>query len=171
MNPNVPEVTPPREAEFGGESLAEVSVCGGGLTLWGTCDTVGEPSRQVKLRLDPAKPVVIGRQQGGRIPYMDEKYRSTEIGPSGKSVLTSCGQGIDTSVSRGHFMLRGSPLGILFVNGVPRPDGGIRAPLNGTLLVWPGPCRWLEGGEEYVIEHGQGSGGSNSSRNRLWKVE
>jgi hypothetical protein len=42
----------------------------------------------------------------------------------------------------------------LLVNGVPRRGGGTRPPLNGTLLLGP-IHRWLEPGEEYVIEAGE----------------
>jgi len=59
----------------------------------------------------------------------------------------------DNCVSRGHFLLRGSVTGILFVNGVPRAGGGIRPPLNGTELLEP-ECRSLGAGEEYLIEKG-----------------
>lgn len=155
MNASVPEVVFPHEPEFGNDSIAKISVSGGGLTLWGTVETAGEPWRQVQLRLDPQTHVIVGRQEGGRIPYMDPNYRSTQIGPSGQSVLTSCGHGIDRCVSRGHFMLRGSPLGILFVNGVPRLGGGIRSPMNGTRLLEP-VVRLFAEAEEYVVERGQG---------------
>jgi hypothetical protein len=58
-------------------------------------------------------------------------------------------------VSRGHFMLRGSARGILFVNGVPRRGGGIRPPVNGTHLVQPVQRSFAEG-DEYLVERGQG---------------
>jgi hypothetical protein len=85
---------------------------------------------------------------------MDPNYESTQIGPDGKSVLASFGHGSDRCVSRGHFMLRGSPLGVLFVNGVPRSGGGIRPPVNGTKLVAPS-ARWFAEGEEFVVERGE----------------
>ena len=62
--------------------------------------------------------------------------------------------GRDVSVSRGHFMLRSSPHGVLFVNGVPRRGGGIRPPVNGTQLVAP-TARWFAQCEEFVVERGQ----------------
>jgi hypothetical protein len=85
---------------------------------------------------------------------MDPHYRSTRIGPDGQSVLTHGSQGTDICVSRGHFMLRSSSGGILFVNGVPRRGGGIRAPVNGTQLVEP-EARSLAQGEQYLVERGQ----------------
>ena len=74
--------------------------------------------------------------------------------PVGDRVVGSAWADRDRSVSRGHFMLRVSPLGILFVNGVPKRGGGIRPPLNGTYLCEP-ELRRLEQGEEYLIEHGK----------------
>jgi hypothetical protein len=50
-------------------------------------------------------------------------------------------------------MLRVSVAGILFVNGVPRPGGGIRPPLNGTRMLEP-DYRPMGQGEEYLIEKG-----------------
>jgi hypothetical protein len=151
----VPEVIPPHVPEFSHESLAEISVTGGGLTLWSTAETAPELGPKTTLRMEPRAPVIIGRQEGGRVPYMDPHYRSTQIGPDGQSVLTSCGEGLDLCVSRGHFMLRCSCGGILFVNGVPRRGGGIRPPLNGTRLVEP-VDRSLTEGEELLVARGQG---------------
>jgi hypothetical protein len=70
---------------------------------------------------------------------------------TGQTVLCSGGEASDIYVSRGHFMLRAASGGIVLVNGVPRPDGGIRPPLNGTWLVHPNR-RLLDPGEEYLIE-------------------
>jgi hypothetical protein len=130
----VPEVIPLDVPEFSHESFAEISVTGGGLTLWSTAETAPELGPTTTLRMDPRAPVIIGRQEGGRIPYMDPHYRSTQIGPDGQSVLTPCGEGMDLSVSRGHFMLRCSSGGIRFVNSVPRRGDSIRPPLNGARL-------------------------------------
>jgi len=143
----------PHIPEFGNDSIVEISVDGCGLTMWSAWDTADEPRPTVRLSLDPDSPVIIGRQEGGKIPYMDPRYRPTQIGPSGESVLTSCGHGIDKCVSRGHFMLRGSPLGILFVNGVPRNGGGIRPPVNGTAPLEP-EARWFAQCDEYLVERG-----------------
>lgn len=148
------EVIPPHVPEFGNESFVEISVTGGGLTLIGPVETDPATWPVVQFRLSPDAYVIIGRQEGGRIPYMDPRFRSTQIGPSGQSILTSYGHGIDLCVSRGHFMLRGAAQGIQFVNGVPAPGGSIRAPLNGTLLVEP-VRRWFAQGEEYLVERGQ----------------
>ena len=149
----LPEYVPPKVPEFGHDSIAEISVTGGSLTLWGL-QTLQETGPKVALRLDPDAPIIVGGQEGGQIPYMDPTYQSTQIGPDGQSVLTSFGHGRDISVSRGHFMLRSSPHGVLFVNGVPRRGGGIRPPVNGTQLVAP-TARWFAQGEEFVVERGQ----------------
>ena len=149
----LPEVVPPKVPEFGHESIAEISVIGGSLTLWGL-QTLQETGPKVALRLDLDASIIVGRQEGGRIPYMDPAYQSTQIGPDGQSVLTHNGHGRDICVSRGHFMLRSSPYGILFVNGVPRGGGGTRPPVNGTYLVAP-TARWLAPSEEFVVERGQ----------------
>jgi hypothetical protein len=122
--------------------------------MWATLDMRPGLGLKTTLRMDPRAPIIIGRQEGGQIPYMDPHYRSTRIGPDGQSVLTHGSQGTDICVSRGHFMLRSSSGGILFVNGVPRRGGGIRAPVNGTQLVEP-EARSLAQGEQYLVERGQ----------------
>jgi hypothetical protein len=68
-------------------------------------------------------------------------------------VVTTMNRESDMCVSRGHFMLRGSVAGILFVNGVPRQGGGIRPPLNGTRMLEP-DSRPMGQGEEYLIGKG-----------------
>ena len=96
---------------------------------------------------------MIGRQQGGEVPYLDPHYLPTHIVPeSGRSVLVHDVK--DTWVSRGHFMLRATSEGIVLLNGVPRRGGGVRPPLNGTWLLQP-ERRRLEDGEEYMIRKGQ----------------
>lgn len=42
---------------------------------------------------------------------------------------------------------------MVLVNGVPRRGGGIRPPLNGTVMLSP-DYRWMRAGEEFVIEPG-----------------
>jgi hypothetical protein len=129
---------------------------GGGLTLWSDTMTApdGKTDLETQLLLHPDRPVVIGRQQGGEVPYLDPCYVSTPILPdSGRSVLTRAGDGKDIRVSRGHFLLRGSPDGIVLLNGVPRRGGGIRPPLNGTWLLQP-EYRRMKDGEEYLIQRG-----------------
>ena len=56
-------------------------------------------------------------------------------------------------MSRGHFMIKASPAGVVLVNGVPRREGGVRPPLNGTWLVAP-EQRKMEEGEEVLILRG-----------------
>lgn len=98
--------------------------------------------------------MIVGRQEGRKLDYLDPAYRPTQVVPdTGQSVLLSEGKGDDIYVSRGHFMLRGAAGGVVFTNGVPRAGGGIRPPVNGTWLLAPA-SRKLEPGEEVVIERG-----------------
>jgi len=144
-------------ADDAGLSHASLSFDGGGgLTLWSDPATAPEKETapETQLLLHPDRPVVIGRQQGGEVPYLDPSYVSTPILPdSGRSVLTRAGDGKDICVSRGHFLLRASAEGIVLLNGVPRRGGGVRPPINGTWLLAP-ECRWMEQGEEYLIRKG-----------------
>jgi hypothetical protein len=106
------------------------------------------------MQLAPDRPVIVGRQEGRRIEYLDPSYRPTQLVPdTGQSVLLCGGGGDDVYVSRGHFMLRGVAGGVVLTNGVPRAGGGIRPPVNGTWLVGP-VGRKLEPGEEVLIERG-----------------
>jgi hypothetical protein len=125
------------------------------LDLWSTTPTTeGETKSELVLQLQADEVVVIGRQEGGQIEYLDPSYRPTQMLPnSNERVVTSFGRGSDLCVSRGHFMLRGAVQGILFVNGVPRRGGGIRPPLNGTKMLTPDHRRMGQG-EEYLIEKG-----------------
>jgi hypothetical protein len=50
-------------------------------------------------------------------------------------------------------MLKSAFHGIVFINGVPRPGGGIRPPKNGTIMLEP-LYRWMGQGEEYLVERG-----------------
>lgn len=140
-------------------SSLSLSIVGGPeVHVWSAPGTVTEGSTQgeLRLQLQPNQPIVIGRQQGGHIEYLDPQYQPTPMMPdSFRSILTSSDKNDkhDMAVSRGHFMLKGSPLGILLVNGVPRRGGGLRPPMNGTLLLEP-VHRWLEKEEEYLIERG-----------------
>ena len=151
-------MTTPKAAaseHWGDTSSASLCALGGSsLTLWSSGDTAdGKAEGEVTTQLHPDRPAVIGRQEGGETPYLDPRYRPTQIvSPSSGSVLA--GGEPDRWVSRGHFMLRASPCGVLLVNGVPRRGGGIRPPLNGTWLVAP-VRRLLGGGEEYLIGWGE----------------
>jgi hypothetical protein len=108
----------------------------------------------LQLQIHPDRPVIVGRQQGGETPYLDPFYQPTPILPeSGRTILRRSGGGEDRYVSRAHFMLRSHARGVVLVNGVPRRDGGTRAPLNGTWLLTP-VRRLLGEGEEYLIEKG-----------------
>jgi hypothetical protein len=147
----------PRGAAAVPISFGSLAVVSGdtAITLWGGHDTaVSESSAQVQLRLEPHRPVVIGRLEGQTPPYLDPSYRSTRVVPgTGQSVVRSGSQGKDVAVSRAHFMLRGDARGIVLTNGVPRVGGGIRPPMNGTWL-WGERWRLMDPAEEYLIEYG-----------------
>ena len=138
-----------------GPSPGGISILSGSpLTTWSSVPLTARSQTEYALRLTPGSPVVVGRGNGWSPEYLDPAYRPTRIVPgTGQAVLHSGGYGTDNRVSRAHFMLRGVPGGILFVNGVPRRGGGIRPPRNGTRLVAP-EGRGLSPGEEYLIESG-----------------
>ncbi len=107
------------------------------------------------LHLVRNQTVIIGRQEGGGTEYLDPNFQPTQVMPgTQKRIVVNPNQGSDKLVSRGHFMLKGSPLGILFINGVPARDGGIRTPVNGTQLVAP-EQRFMACGEEFLVQRGQ----------------
>jgi hypothetical protein len=149
------EWTSPKPEE-GPSSWANVAVVSGsGLTLWGLSQSGCETAPEQALRLDPDLPVIVGRQEGGSLEYLDTRYCPTQIVPTtGQRIVRSMSSEQDKYVSRGHFMLRGHPDGVMLVNGVPRRGGGIRPPLNGTWLILP-ERRQLQAGEERVIGHGE----------------
>ena len=151
-----PEIIPfPHEDWSGSSSLSISIVEGQTINLWSIeTPTVGKTEGELTLQLQPDQAVVIGRKEGGEIDYLDPRYSPTQVLPnSTRRVVTSLNWGIDRCVSRGHFMLRGSVQGILFVNGVPRRGGGIRPPMNGTKMLAPAN-RAMGQGEEYMIEKG-----------------
>lgn len=137
-------------------SSARVSVLSGdGITLWGCAAPEQDTSAHAELHLAPEDTVIIGRAEGNGVPYLDPAYRATTIVPhTGRSILKSEGRGQDCTVSRAHFMLRGTGSGIVLINGVPRRGGGIRPPRNWTQLLVPNDRR-LGSGEEYVIRRGE----------------
>jgi len=124
-------------------------------TMWATNDTARTTDVEYQVKVSPDRPVVIGRSEGHDVPYLDPAYRPTRVLPgTGQSVMRQEGRESDTWVSRGHFMLRAHPGGIVFVNGVPHREGGIRPPMNGTWMLAPAH-RKLDPEETYLIEHGQ----------------
>jgi len=156
--PEGPEVAP--EASPGLDTAPSVSSCtiisdgGPRITLWSLPGTRLSPENdsEVQLQLSPDAPVIIGRQDGGEIEYLDPRYQPSPIMPgSGHTILQQDGTHGDNCVSRGHFMLRGHCGGILFTNGVPRRGGGIRPPRNWTQLLAP-QNRMLAPAEEIVIQ-------------------
>ncbi|MCI0642835.1 MAG: hypothetical protein L0Y70_27450 [Gemmataceae bacterium] len=121
------------------------------LCVWSTATTWTEANGDTAVAIPENQHIVIGRQHGGEIEYLDPAFAPTPIySRDGESILRSDNQW-NLYVSRGHFMLRGHACGLVLVNGVPRRGGGIRPPLNGTFLVRP-DYRFMWPGEEYVIE-------------------
>ena len=128
-------------------------ISGTGLTLWSSGGEV-ETRREGEMLVPHGRPAIVGRSEGRPIEYLDPAYVPTTLVPgTNQTVLTNGGQGDDRMVSRGHFMLQAIAGGVLFVNGVPRAGGGVRAPLNGTVLLSPAH-RSLAPGEQYFIEAG-----------------
>ena len=152
-----PEIAPlPREDEAGDSILSVSHISGPAVDLWSAnTATEGDTASQFTLALGPERSVVIGRQEGGRIEYLDRRYRPTQILPNtDRRVVKSVGQDSrDLCVSRGHFMLKGSTRGIVFLNGVPRVGGGVRPPMNGTEMLAP-DRRTMMQGEELLIDRG-----------------
>lgn len=140
-----------------GWSLCTIESIGDPVTLWSRPDSrCPSESRTVQLQLAPESHVIIGRANGGEVPYLDPRFVPSPIMPgTGKTILRHGGAQRDTYVSRAHFMLRGTVGGILLVNGVPRRGGGIRPPRNFTDLLEPQRQR-LRAGEQLPIERGFG---------------
>jgi hypothetical protein len=154
--PPIPEIVPlPHEEWTGSTSLGVSIVEGPTVNLWSIETAMeGKTEGELKLQLQPDQSVVIGRQEGGEIEYLDPRYQPTRMVPnSTRPVVTSLRNGTDICVSRGHFMLKGSLHGILLLNGVPRRGGGIRPPKNGTVMLEP-DYRAMDEGEEFMIERG-----------------
>src|SRR5205807_2293126 len=125
---------------------------GATITLWSGATTAAETAAQTTLQIERNHHVVIGRQEGGEIEYLDPRCRPTRMVPvTGQPVLKQ--HESDLWVSRGHFMLRAASRGLLLVNGVPRRGGGLRPPLNGTRMLSP-HHRDMEPREEFLIESG-----------------
>lgn len=154
MNTAIDFPEAPPDADNSSISIGRLSVLSGpGVTFWGW-EGCEDTQQKTELKLSPDRPAIIGRLEGGEVPYLDPAYRSTTVMPgTGQTVLQSNGQGRDVYVSRGHFMLRAAAGGITLVNGVPRRGGGIRPPMNWTRLIAP-VSRALAPGEEYLIEQG-----------------
>jgi hypothetical protein len=153
-----PEVVPGRTPapDTGEPSSCTISSDGGpGVTIWSVPGARTSPQTgEVRLQLSPDAPVIVGRQNGGEIEYLDPRYVPTPIMPGARrTILQRDGQHRDLYVSRGHFMLRGGCGRMLLVNGVPRRGGGIRPPKNWTQLLAP-QHRLLLPEEELVIERG-----------------
>jgi hypothetical protein len=156
LAPPFPEIVPLPHEDWAETSSLSISIIEGPtLNLWSiSTATEGKAKDELTLQLQPDQSVVIGRQEGGETEYLDPRYQPTQLLPnSSRRVITSLFRGTDRCVSRGHFMLKGSIHGILLVNGVPRRGGGIRPPMNGTVMLEP-DHRSMKQGEEYMIERG-----------------
>jgi hypothetical protein len=150
--PHLPEI-PLYDPDPSLSSVSISSTHGCGLTMWTTAAcTVGETDCELRTQIEPHRPLVIGRQQGGETPYLDPQYRPTPMVPDTDGCILRASKE-DIFVSRGHFMLKGSQRGVLLVNGVPRRGGGIRPPLNGTFMLAP-THRPMHQGEEFLIDKG-----------------
>jgi hypothetical protein len=152
----MPHAPDPPDVESATDSAAVLRVTpGSSLTLWSVSDTARATDVEFRVKIAPDRPVIVGRAEGHKVPYLDPAYRATRVVPgTGQTVMRNDGRSDDINVSRGHFMLRAHPGGIVFVNGVPHREGGIRPPVNGTWLLAPAR-RKLEPEEAYLIEHGQ----------------
>lgn len=153
--PSGDSITSPIVPDAGPISHCRLAVaCGSSVTLWHGLDLAADTSPEYKLRLSPDRPAIIGRSEGHAIAYLDPSYRATRLVPgTGQNIMRMNGDGSDMYVSRGHFMLRAAGRGVLLVNGVPSPGGGLRSPRNGTRLLVP-EQRPMSAGEEYLIESG-----------------
>src|SRR5579862_820872 len=103
-------ITPMPIEEYTGNSSLSLTFCGGtSLTMYSAGDAPQDKG-QCDLQLAPGKAIVIGRQEGGKLEYLDPAYQSTQIMPdSAQRVVGTCGdKNKDNWVSRGHFTLRGS---------------------------------------------------------------
>jgi hypothetical protein len=150
--PDYPDVAPDDPGPISSAGLRVTP--GSSLTLWSVSDPAHATDVEFQVRISPDRPVIVGRAEGHAVPYLDPAYRATRVVPgTGQCVLQQDGHGSDICVSRGHFMLRAHPGGVVFVNGVPHRAGGIRPPLNGTWLLAPAR-RQLDPEEAYLIEHG-----------------
>src|SRR5262249_59381789 len=110
--PDNPEAMPAEKPADTDESSSctIVSDGGPGLTIWSVpgVRTSAETGRQVRLRLSPHAPVIIGRQDGGEIEYLDPRYVPSPIMPgSGRTILQRNGGHAAVSVSPGPFILLG----------------------------------------------------------------
>lgn len=135
-------------------SSVSLSLHGGTmLNLWSAAAAT-ETTGEYTLCLAPNDAAVIGRQEGGEISYLDPAFRPTQMVPGGQHpIVASVAGEKDLRVSRGHFMLKGAVGGIVFVNGVPRRGGGIRPPINGTVMLEPEHRPMIEA-EELQIDRG-----------------
>lgn len=128
---------------------------GPAMSAWSGADTMCDlAAARTTLEINCNQHVVIGRQQGGTVEYLDPRFQPTRFMPNSVQALPLRGDETDRWVSRGHLMLQARSGGILLINGVPRPGGGIRPPVNRTFMLRP-DHRYLKPGEEFLIETGK----------------
>jgi hypothetical protein len=74
------------------------------VTLWPKGTTTSpESAAETKLEFRGDQHIVIGRQEGGEVPYLDSRFRPTQMVPDTRqSVLRRRGSGADNYVSRFH---------------------------------------------------------------------
>jgi len=154
--PDRPLLTHDQESEHPWDSRCSFSVLDGrGVNVWSAREPHQESRKELLLQISPEQPVIIGRADGGGVPYLDPACRSTSLIPgTGDTILRHSGDGSDRCVSRAHFMLAAIVGGVLIINGVPRLGGGIRPPRNGTRLLYP-ESRQLGPGEQLRVESGE----------------
>jgi hypothetical protein len=147
---------PPADPALDSPVTLCLSVTGcGTLSAWSQA-SAERRGEEVLLQLQHDQTVVIGRQEGGRTPYLDPHYLPTRLLPNtGVAVVGSKPSREDSLVSRAHFMLKGAAGGIRFINGVPQRGGGIRVPINGTWLIGD-ELEWMRDAREVEIRRGDG---------------
>ena len=93
-----PEIMPFPDEDWADSSSLSISIVQGPtLNLWSIATaTEGKTKSELKLQLQPDQSVVIGRQEGGEIEYLDPRYHPTQMLPnSNKRVVTSFDRGND----------------------------------------------------------------------------
>ena len=91
--------SPPADTDLSSVSTGEIALLsGGGLTLWSVPTPRGCADTARELRLQPDRPAVVGRQEGGAIEYLDPHYQPTRLVPeTGQSVMTHGGGGAEAN--------------------------------------------------------------------------
>src|SRR5437016_2676524 len=82
--PPMPEYLPVPQGDSVPDTSVSVSIVEGAtLNLWSDVPvTPGTLENEVTLQLQPNQAVVIGRQEGGQIEYLDPQYQPTQLLPN-----------------------------------------------------------------------------------------